>query len=393
MTAKRRKTGFGDYYYSPRVRSFFCQLVLGLTVLGLGYYVFETISSNLRRLGIRSGFDFLDREGQFLIAQTLIPYSENSSYLRAFFVALLNTLLVGALTIVTAITFGIILGLMRVSRNAVIAWVAGFYVELNRNIPLLLHLMFWYYVVIASLPNVRQSIKFGGAVLNNRGFIVPEPSPTEAFVPFVVGAGMAIVVAVVVNLRRRRRRIATGQHQRGGWLQWLLVFGVPTLIIAVLGSPLRWTDPQLSGLMYRGGLTLLPELVAVWIGLTIYHSAYIAEIVRAGINAVDRVQYEASAALSFSRARMFRLIILPQAMRVIIPPLGNNILGIIKDSAIGAAIGYPELMQVFWVTVLFQTGQGIEIVAMTLGTYLAISLVMSALINLYNRAYAIPGRG
>jgi general L-amino acid transport system permease protein len=393
MTAKSRRTRVGDYYYSPHVRSVFYQLVLGLLVLAFGYYIFQTISGNLQRLGIRSGFDFLHREGQFLIAQSLIPYSENSSYLRAFFVALLNTLLVGALTIVTATTFGVTIGLMRVSRNPVIAKVAGFYVELNRNIPLLLHLMFWYYVVIASLPVVRQSLQFSGAVLNNRGLIVPAPSATDAYWPFVIGTGIALVAAIVLGWQRRRRRIATGQHQKGAWLIWLPVLCVPTVIVAVLGSPLHWTAPQLTGLMYRGGVRMLPELVAVWIGLTVYHSAYIAEIVRAGVNSVDRVQYEASAALSFTRGKMFRLIILPQAMRVIIPPLGNNILGIIKDTAIGAAIGYPELMQVFWVTVLFQTGQGVEIVAITLGTYLLISLVMSGLINLYNRAYAIPGRG
>lgn len=388
-----RKNGIEDYYYSPRVRSIVCQVALAAIVAAAGYYIFQTISWNLQRLGIRSGFDFLGREGQFLIAQTLIPYSEQSSYLRAFFVALLNTLLVGGLTIVTATVLGVILGLMRVSHNPVFAKFAGFYVELNRNIPLLLHLLFWYFVVIAALPNVRQSLQFGGAVLNNRGLTVPAPSMTEAWWPFVIATATALAAAAVIAVMRRRRRVATGQHQKGGWLPWVLGLGVPAGMIVLFGSPVEWTAPQLSGLLYRGGIRMLPELVAVWIGLTIYHSAYIAEIVRAGINSVDRVQYEASAALCFSRARMFRLIILPQAMRVIIPPLGNNILGIFKDSAIGAAIGYPELMQVFWVTVLFQTGQGIEIVAMTLGTYLAISLVMSGLINLYNRAYAIPGRG
>lgn len=391
--ANPHKNGFEDYFYNPRVRSIACQVVLALLVAAGGYYIFQTISGNLQRLGIRSGFDFLGREGQFLIAQTLIPYSENSSYLRAFFVALLNTLLVGGLTIVTATTLGVVLGLMRVSQNLVFAKFAAFYVELNRNIPLLLHLLFWYYVVVAALPSVRQSLQFGGAVLNNRGLTVPSPSTTDAWWPFAICTVLAWLAVLALAIVRRRKRVATGQHQKGGWVLWLLALGVPVAVFVALGSPITWTAPQLSGLMYRGGIRMLPELVAVWIGLTIYHSAYIAEIVRGGINSVDRVQYEASAALCFSRPRMFRLIILPQAMRVIIPPLGNNILGIIKDTAIGAAIGYPELMQVFWVTVLFQTGQGVEIVAMTLGTYLAISLVMSGLINLYNRAYAIPGRG
>ncbi len=378
-------------FYDPRLRAIVYQAALAIALVGAAFFFYYVITGNLRRLGITSGFGFLEREGGFALSQTLIDFDERSTYLRAFTTALLNTLLVSALSIVTATALGCFIGLARVSRSRMLSVLAGAYVEFNRNIPLLLHLLFWYYIVIGSLPVVRQSLSIGGAViLNNRGLVVARPE--------IFGFAWLIALAVAATLAwafarwARRRRNATGRGAPVSIVGLALLIGLPALTILVGDEPVKWDFPALRGLSYHGGITLQPELVALWFALTIYHSAFIAEIVRAGLQSVDRVQFEASMALSFTRLRAMRLIVFPQAMRVIIPPLGNNLLSIVKDTSLGAAIGYPDLMQVFWGTVLFQTGQGIEVTVLTMGSYLAISLVVSGLINIYNRAYAIPGR-
>lgn len=378
----------GGLFWNPRFRALVFQgLVLGAVVILLVLAV-QTVRANLARLGISSGFDFLGREGHFGIGQALIPHSDSSTYFRAFQVAVLNTLLVAVLSIVTATILGFAIGLMRVSQNPLFALVGRAFVEFNRNIPLLLHILFWYYIILTLLPTVRESWTFGEVVLNRRGLYLPRPEFARGSLLLALGLLAAGVLAWVVRGCLVRAEAAPVARR------WLLAAGLaaPALALALPLALASWDPPVLQGLIYRGGMRMLPELVALWLCLTLYQSGFIAEIVRAGIRSVDRVQYEAAGALTFTRAGMYRHVIIPQAARVILPPYAGCVLNIVKDTSLGAAIGYPELMQVFWSTVLMQTGQGIEVVVITLGTYLSISLLFALLINLYSRRYAIPGR-
>ncbi|MET3927402.1 ABC transporter permease subunit [Devosia sp. 2618] len=376
--------------YSPRFRALVFQgLVLAALAFLIGSAV-QTVSANLSRLGISSGFDFLSREGHFGIGQALIEHSDSSTYFDAFKVALLNTLLVAGLAIVTATILGFVIGLMRVSKNPLFALLGKVFVEFNRNIPLLLHLLFWYYVTLTMLPVVRESLVLGDVVLNRRGLYLPRPSLDASANGVVLGlVAMLFAVGVGAFIAWFRR----GNASRVPGRVLLSVTAVSIVVGFWVGmSQLTWETPALSGLTYRGGLRMLPELVALWFCLTLYQSAFIAEIVRSGIQSVEKVQYEAAEALTFTSGKMYRYVVIPQAARVILPPYTGSVLNIIKDTSLGAAIGYPELMQVFWSTVLVQTGQGIEVVVITLGTYLTISLVFALLINLYSRRFAIPGR-
>jgi len=386
------------WLYDPKVRGAAYQIVL---VLLLGFVVYAAATNaieNLQRARIASGFGFWNVTAGFDVSQSLIPFSAaGSTYGQAFLVGLLNTLLVSAIGIVLATLLGFVMGVARLSTNWIIQKLATVYVETIRNIPLLLQLFFWYYAVIGSLPQPRESVRFGaGFFLNTRGLFLPKPilASDAWLVPAAFAAGLVGAVAFRIWAKRQQER--TGRQYPVGWTALALILGLPTLAWAGLAlagqNPITFDVPEQSRFNLRGGMQLGPEFVALLLGLVIYTGAFIAEVVRAGILSVSRGQTEAASSLGLHPGQTLRLVVIPQAMRVIIPPLTNQYLNLTKNSSLAVAIGYPDLVQVFMGTVLNQTGQAIEIVAITMLVYLTISLVTSAVMNLYNRRVAIVER-
>jgi len=339
---------------------------------------------NLRAQHISSGFGFLSNSAGFAVNQSLIPYSESDTYLRVFVVGLLNTLLVSVIGIVfaTIIGFGVALG--RLSPNWLLSRICAGYVELIRNLPLLFQILFWYLAVLAALPSPRQSISaFGLGFLNNRGFVVPYPILQSGSSVFAVAVAAGICASLAMSYYSRRRLFATGEELTIWPFVLAMLLGLPLLSVGLFGSPLHWEIPQLRGFNFVGGVRIVPELVALTLALSTYTASFIAETVRAGILSVHKGQMEAGASLGLSRRKVLRLVIVPQAMRVILPPLTNQYLNLTKNSSLAVAIGYPDLFSVFAGTTLSQTGQAVEIIAMTMGFYLAISLLTSAAMSLY----------
>jgi general L-amino acid transport system permease protein len=382
------------FYNDPKVRSIAYQLVLCTVVALLVYGAARNAIDNLARAQIASGFGFWNQTAGFDISQTLIEYSSRgSTYGRAFWVGLLNTLLVAGLGIVFATIIGFIVGISRLSTNWLLAKAAGGYVEIIRNLPLLLQLLFWYNAVLKALPDIRESIVIpGGVILNNRGFFLPLPilKGGLGFVELSLLTGVVAAIAFYVWARKRQER--TGQRAPVLVVTLLLVIGLPLVVFAVVGRPIGLEFPQAGRFNIAGGIEVLPEFVALLFGLSIYTAAFIAEVVRAGILAVSRGQSEAAYSLGLRPGPTLRMIVVPQAMRVIIPPLTSQYLNLTKNSSLAVAIGYPDLVQVFTGTVLNQTGQAVEVVAITMLVYLVISLTTSLIMNLYNRRMALVER-
>ncbi|AXK79800.1 ABC transporter permease subunit [Pseudolabrys taiwanensis] len=381
-------------YNNPKVRSAVYQVglcvIIGLLVYGAASNAIE----NLRRANIASGFGFWDNNAGFDISQTLIPYSSQAStYGRAFWVGLLNTLLVAGLGIFFATILGFIIGISRLSKNWLLAKAAGCYVETIRNLPLLLQLLFWYNAVLKTLPDIRDSFTLGGAVyLNNRGLFLPKPSPLEGFGWVQIALVAGIIAAIAFRLWAHRRQERTGRQAPVAWVTLALVVGAPLAVFLLAGAPLLFQSPQAGRFNISGGVEVLPEFVALLFGLSIYTAAFIAEVVRAGLLAVSRGQVEAAYSLGLQPRPTLRLVVIPQAMRVIVPPLTNQYLNLTKNSTLAVAIGYPDLVQVFTGTVLNQTGQAVEVVAITMLVYLFISLTTSLAMNIYNKRVALVER-
>lgn len=381
--------------YDPKVRGLVYQAILGLVVVGVLALGLLNVVENLRSARITSGFGFLGNIAGFDISQTLISFSAaGSTYGAAFLVGLLNTLVVGALGIVLATVLGVAVGIARLSRIGLISGLATGYVEVLRNLPLLLQLLFWYNAVLAALPDPRASLHLApGVWLNARGLFVPAISSETGtwFLPTVLGTTFAMVLL----LRRARSFL-----QRRGASDALVravgdaAFGLTLLALVVIIVAGGWSVelPTKGTFNLTGGLRIYPEFIALVLGLSIYTSAFVGEIVRAGILAVPKGQAEAARAIGLKSGEALQLIILPQALRVILPPLTSQYLNVVKNSSLAVAIGYPDLVQVFMGTVLNQTGQAIEIVTMTMGVYLTISLTTSAAMNAYNARVAIVER-
>ncbi|MCP8939894.1 amino acid ABC transporter permease [Alsobacter sp. SYSU M60028] len=378
----------------PRVRSLVFQAML---VLVIGFAVFTAINNareNLQRQKIASGFGFWDNIAGFAISQTLIPYSEAvSSYGQAFWVGLLNTLLVAAIGIVLATLLGFVMGVARLSKNILVSGVARWYVEIVRNLPLLLQLLFWYNAVLKALPAVRDSMGLPfGSYLNQRGLFMPQPIAQPGF-NFVIAAFFAGLLGAGLYARWARiRQERTGQQSPVLWVRLALVVGLPVLVFLATGAPLQFDFPSAGRFNISGGMVVQPEFLALLFGLVIYTGAFITEVVRAGILAVSHGQTEASYALGLRPNLTTRLIIIPQALRVIIPPLTSQYLNLTKNSSLAVFVGYPDLANVFTGTVLNQTGQAIEVVGVTMLVYLSISLGTSTLMNWYNSRKALVER-
>jgi general L-amino acid transport system permease protein len=377
-------------FRNPKVLSIFFQLILCAVVAALIALAAWNAADNLARAKIASGFGFWNATAGFDIDQTLIEFSaQTSTYGRAFWVGLLNTLLVSALGIALATVLGFAIGIGRLSRNWLIARLAGFYVESIRNVPLLLQLLFWYNAVLKALPELHDSrILPGGVIFSNRGLYVPRPT-FEANFSFVL---LALVVGIIGSIAfgsfARRRREQSGRQLPVALVTCLLVAGLPLLVMFMAGFPVSFEYPEIGRFNVRGGIEILPEFLALLFGLSIYTAAFIAEAVRAGITSVTKGQTEAACALGLRRGQTLRFVVMPQAMRVIIPPLTSQYLNLTKNSSLAVAIGYPDLVQIFTGTVLNQTGQAVEVVALTMAVYLTISLATSAAMNWYNARIA-----
>jgi len=363
---------------------FALQILFVAALAWLAYEIVANARANLEAQRITSGFGFLANTAGFDVSQNLIPYSGSDTYTRVFFVGLLNTLLVAAIGIFFATMLGFLVGLGRLSPNWLLARVAGAYVELIRNLPLLFQILFWYLAVLATLPNPRQGVSlFGMAFLSNRGFVIPKPIGHEGLTAFVIAVVIAIAAALLLRSYARRLLFESGRVLRIWPYVVGLLIGLPLLAALAFGKPVTFEIPELKGFNFSGGSRVIPEFVALTVGLSTYTAAFIAEIVRAGVLSVHKGQMEAGSSLGLSRGQTLRLIVVPQAMRVILPPLTNQYLNLTKNSTLGVGIGYPDLFSVFAGTTLSQTGQAIEIIAITMGVYLLISLVTSAVMSFY----------
>ncbi|WP_355662457.1 amino acid ABC transporter permease [Halomonas salifodinae] len=374
-------------------RALIFQLLLIAAVAGFLIYIIGNTQDNLAARGITTGFGFLNNTAGFGIVQSLIDYSSQSTYGRTFVVGLLNTLLVSALGVLAATLIGFVVGIARLSPNWLIARLASGYIEIFRNIPLLLQIFFWYFAVLRALPSARDSLSFGEAIfLNVRGLYLPEPQFLSGFGLIPLATLVAVVASIALVIWNRRRHEATGRRLPAYWISAGLIVGLPLLVLVVTGVPVTWEVPELRGFNFRGGITVIPEFLALWLALSIYTASFIAEIVRSGIQAVSHGQTEAAQALSLPQGLVLRLVVIPQALRVIIPPLTSQYLNLIKNSSLATAIGYPDLVSVFAGTTLNQTGQAIEVIAMTMAVYLTISLLVSLFMNWYNARVALVER-
>ncbi|MBI3898669.1 MAG: amino acid ABC transporter permease [Gammaproteobacteria bacterium] len=376
------------------IRALAFQLLTVFAVTGLLLYIVLNTLHNMDARGISTGFDFLSRPAGFGITQSFVEYSESTStYGRTFIVGLLNTLVVSVLGIVLASLLGLIIGVARLSKNWLIAKLAAIYIELFRNIPLLLQILFWYFAVFLTLPEIDTPIQFGDSTfLTRRGLYLPSPVFANGFSVVLGAAALAIAGAVAVSRWASRRRERTGRQFPSLLVATALVIGIPMLAFFAAGRPLSWDAPKMGTFDFDGGMVVIPELGALLLALSIYTATFIAETVRAGILAVSHGQTEAAYALGLRPSWTLRLVVIPQALRVAVPPLTSQYLNLIKNSTLAAAIGYPDLFAVFTGTVLNQTGQAVEVIAMTMAVYLTISLLISLFMNWYNANIALVER-
>lgn len=420
--AASRSRSRASLFYHPLFRAILSQALVAIAIVLFFAWIVDNTIVNLRRANVASGFDFFDARAGFEISQTLIPYTPEDTYGRAFLVGLLNTLLVAVVGIILATILGFFVGIARLSRNWLIAKIAAVYVETLRNVPVLLQLVFWYRAVLAVLPGPRQGYILGGPMdllapvhwvlerlgletgtsslsfvfptvaLNNRGLLLPRPIVGPAFLETLAAFGVAIVAVIAIAIWARRRQLATGQQFPTFRVGLLILIGLPLVVFLLTGAPLRLESPELKGFNFVGGFHITPEFLALTLGLVLYTATYIAEIVRAGILAVPHGQTEAAYSLGLRAWPTLRLIVIPQAMRVIIPPLTNQYLNLTKNSSLAVVVAYPDLVSVFAGTVLNQTGQAVEAIFITMLVYLAISLATSGLMNWFNRRVALVER-
>lgn len=382
-----------SFYNDPVIRGIAYQTLVGVIVIAFFLWIGQNAAVNLAAQNKTTGFDFLWKTSGFAISFSLFPFDRNSYYWEAFLVGLTNTLLVAVIGIVFATLLGFALGIARLSSNWIVARLATVYIEVIRNVPLLLQLFFWYFAVLKAMPAVRDSLSLPFDIfLNQRGLYVPKPLPDEQFAWVYLALAVALVAVFLLRRWARRRLEATGKRFPVFLASVAIVVGLTGAVWLLSGASVAFDPPVLNRFNFRGGVELPPEFVALAFGLTIYTAAFIGETVRAGILAVSHGQTEAAQSLGLKEGDRLRLVIIPQAMRVIVPPLTSQYLNLTKNSSLGAAIGYPELVNVFTGTTLNQTGRAIEVIALTMAVYLTFSLVTSAIMNWYNARVALVER-
>tara|TARA_Y100000590_G_scaffold345172_1_gene394762 strand:- start:2322 stop:3512 length:1191 start_codon:yes stop_codon:yes gene_type:complete len=383
-----------DIFKSGKFRSFIVQSIVMILVMSFIFWVINNTATNMKANGIAHGFDFLWETSWFDIGYLpFIEHTNSHSYFNAFLVGLLNTILVAVLGIFFATILGFLIGIGRLSDNWIVSRFCGSYIEVLRNIPLLLQIFFWYHAVLRILPRAKSSINFGDSFfLNLKGLFIPRPLPETGFNSVLLIGIISIIGIIFLNVWAKRRQNITGK-QFPVLVTSIIIFIIPIFIISFLYNfPLSWEQPVLKGFNFKGGFRLIPELLALLLALSLYTAAFIAENVRSGILAISKGQKEAAAAVGLKPGEILRLIVIPQAMRVIIPPLTSQYLNLTKNSSLAVAIAYPDLVHVFAGTALMQTGQAVEILAITMSVYLSLSLTISLLMNWYNSAMALKDR-
>ena len=388
-----KNLGLSSILFNRSVQGIFYQIVtLALVILAV-LYIVDNTASNMVARGLASGFHFLGVESQFDIGMTLIDYSPTSTYFDSFIVGLLNTLLVAGLGISIATIVGFAVGIARLSSNWLIARLAESYIEILRNIPLLLQIFFWYFAVLRALPKPKQSLELADSFfLNNRGLFIPDPVFGDGGILIFYSFIAAILISIGIAIWSKQRQNKTGQTFPVFYSSIGLLISFVFLSMLATGFPVTFDYPELKGFNFKGGIKLIPELVALTFALSMYTASFIAEVVRAGIQAVSLGQTEAARSLGLNPNQILRLVIIPQALRVIVPPLTNQYLNLTKNSSLAAAIAYPDLVLVFAGTALMQTGQAIEIIGMVMGVYLFLSLMTSIIMNLFNRFMRVAER-
>jgi general L-amino acid transport system permease protein len=392
-----KNLSFKELIYNNQVRAIFFQIATIVLIVGLFYTMIGNLYDNIEARGIVTGYSFLDGRAGFdilpFLGNYVVDFSPNSSNLDVFYVGLINTFVCALVGIILATIFGLLIGIARLSSNYLISKLANGYIELFRNIPILLQILFWYNIFLNALPHPKKSISFFDiAFINKRGLYLPNPTPEDGFLWVAIAFVIGIVLAVIIKRHFKRKKDETG-HQTNtlGYSFGLIIF-LPVAVFLFLGSPLQFEYATLGKFNLKGGLAIVPEFVALTLALSVYTATYIAEAIRSGIEAVDKGQKEAAAAIGLTKTQSLKLVVLPQALRVAIPPTINQYLNLTKNSSLAAAIGYPELMQSFGGTVLNQVGQAIEILAMVMLVYLVISLLISILLNFVNKKMAIQER-
>ena len=402
MALADARTGSGEppkvsLLYNPQLRSYVYQIVTLVVIVGAIWYAWNNVVQNLARANMTAGFGFLNSRAGFDIAQTLIDYSSDSTYFRALQVGLINTLVIAATGIVTATIVGLLVGVGRLSHNWLIARLCTVYVEIFRNIPPLLVIFFWYLGVLALLPSIRsifQHVKDNpDAVffISNRGIYMPAPVFGEGFSTVLIAFAIGIVAAIAFTIWANARQRATGKRPPVLWVNLGLIVLFPLIVFVLSGSPLSLDYPMPGSFNMRGGMVIGPEFLALYLALSLYTASFIAEIVRAGIRGVSRGQSEAAFALGLRSGHTTRLVVLPQALRIIIPPLTSQYLNLIKNSSLAVAVGYADLVAVGG-TILTQAGKSIEIISIWMLIYVSISLVTSLFMNWFNAKMALVER-
>ncbi|MFT6657744.1 amino acid ABC transporter permease [Maritalea sp.] len=380
--------------YDPKFRSYAFQILLLIGLVVFGWWIFNNTVTNLQAQNKTTGFDFLGITSGFNIGFSLIPYDRSSTYLDVFFVGILNTLLVAIIGIILATILGFTVGVARLSSNWIISRLATVYIELFRNIPLLLQLFFWYFAVLKTMPSVKDSLEMvtGSVYLNNRGLYVPDPNPNASFVWVQLAIVGVIVGGYFLNKWAHKRHDLTGQRFPfvSVFIAGLIV--IPAIVWMLVGAQINLNYPVLERFNFAGGIQIPPEFVALLFGLVIYTAAFIAETVRAGILAVSSGQTEAAQSLGLKNSDRLNLVVIPQAMRVIVPPLTSQYLNLTKNSSLAVAIGYPDIVNVFMGTALNQSGKAVEVIFMTMSVYLTLSLLTSMVMNWYNSRIALTER-
>ena len=380
-------------WYSSNVRTNFYQACLVIGIVAASAWVIDTSSTNLDKLGIKTGLDFLDTEAGFAISQSLIPFSDTSTYAEALIVCILNTVVLSLAAIILSTFLGFFVALSRLSSNWLLNKISNIYVEIFRNVPLLLQLFFWYFAVLKLLPDKRQSVSFFDiAFLNIEGLVVPSPIFGDGAYYVVCSIFVAILLVVLLYYWAKKRQENTGNTFPVFRWGLLILFLLPFIVAWLTSFPISWKIPVFGRFNFQGGTELLPEFVAMLFGLTLYNAAFIGEIIRAGIMSVNKGQREAAASIGLSPSQIYNEVIVPQALRLIIPPLTNQYLNLTKSTALASAIAYPDL---FWAVngaILVQTGQVLELQALTLGAYLGLSLIIALTMNTFNQVTRIKER-
>ena len=376
-----------------KVRDVLWQAVATIALVAVVWFFVRNASANMVKAGIASGFNFLWRDSGIEVPFNLTGYKPSDTILALLWMGVVNTLLVSACSIAVATVIGFTVGLLRLSRNWLLSTLAGVYIEFVRNIPLLFFVLFWYFGVLAALPAPRESLSFlDVAFLNRRGLSIPLPNDVMGFRLALLATALLIVLQWGLARWARARQARTGRDFPTWIVGFALCGALPIAAFVVVGALTSWDVPTMRGFNYRGGFVLVPEFVALFAALSTYTAGFIAEVVRGGILSVRQGQIDAARALGLSEGRIVRLVVIPQAMPVIIPPITSQYLNLIKNSSFGAAIAYPEIVSVFMGSVLVATGQAIEIIAITLSIYLALSIAVSLFMNWYNARHRLVTR-